>query len=163
MSEKKKQTEANGFKVSQGETRYKKRLSMKAVTSNSIDIKISSKDTEGKLAVLEVYGAPGGPPLHIHPFQDEVVYVLDGEFLWKVGTEKYYLKERDTIFLPKAVPHGFKQLTESGTLLLTYYPAGKIEEYFKITDAWTDTPSQEEIIHAFEQGEMKVVGPPIEE
>jgi hypothetical protein len=79
-----------------------------------------------------------------------------------VGNEKYYLKQKDTLFLPIGVPHGFKQLTESGTLLLTYYPAGKIEEYFKITDAWTTTPSQEEIIQAFEQGEMKVVGPPIE-
>ena|ERR1051325_6427480 len=153
----------NGFKVSQGESRYKKRLTMKAVTSNSIDIKISSTDTEGKLAVLEVSGAPGGPPLHIHPFQDEVVYVLDGEFLWKVGNEKYYLKQKDTLFLPLGVPHGFKQLTENGTLLLTYYPAGKIEEYFKITDAWTTAPSQEEVIQAFEQGEMKVVGPPIED
>ena len=163
MSDTNNQTKAAGFKVSRAETRYQKRLSMKAVTSNSIDIKISSEDTDGQLAVLEVFGAPGGPPLHVHPFQDEVVYVLDGEFLWKVGNEKYYLKERDTIFLPKAVPHGFKQLSQSGTLLLTYYPAGKIEEYFKITDAWTRTPSQEEIIQAFEQGGMKVVGPPIGE
>jgi len=154
---------ANSFKVSRGKSRLERRLIMKAVTSNSIDIKVSSSDTDGKLAVLEVNGSPGGPPLHIHPFQDEVVYVLEGEFLWKVGTERYYLKERETIFLPKGIPHGFRQLTEKGTLLLTYFPAGKIEEYFKTTDAWTRTPSQEEIIQAFERGEMKVVGPPLEE
>src|SRR5262245_4828518 len=112
------------FKVNAGNSRYGKTLTMKGVTSNSIDIKISTHDTDGKLAVLAVSGSPGGPPLHVHALQDEVVCVLEGEFLWKVGDQEYNLKQMDTLFLPKAVPHGFKQLTDRGTMLLTYYPAG---------------------------------------
>lgn len=150
-----------GFKVISGGARYGHRLEMKAVTSNAIDIKISSKDTEGKLAVLEVAGARGGPPLHIHPFQDEVVYVLAGQYIWQVGADRFSLTTGDTLFLPREVPHAFKQLTSKGTLLLTYYPAGRIERYFEITDTWSTPPSEEEIRKAFEEGGMQVVGPPL--
>ena len=46
---------------------------MKGVTLNTLDIKISGKDTENELAVFEQNGLTphGGPPLHIHIDQDE--------------------------------------------------------------------------------------------
>ena len=40
------------------------------------NIKVSSKDTNGQLTVFEYIGKEkGGPPLHIHPNQDEIFFI----------------------------------------------------------------------------------------
>jgi len=150
-----------GFKVNSGEARFGNHYKMKGVTNNVLDIKISSEDTDGDLAVFEQNGFTpnGGPPLHIHLYQDEFFYIVEGEYLFQVGEEKYRLKQGDTIFLPRNVPHAFVQLSESGKVIVSYMPAGKMEDFFKTTDAWTTPPGLQEIEKVFEDHDMKVVGP----
>lgn len=152
-----------GFKVNSGEARFGKHYNMKGVTLNVLDIKISSKDTDGKLAVFEQNGftPKKGPPLHIHLYQDEFFYIIEGEYLFQVGNEKYQMKSGDTIFLPRNVQHAFVQLTEKGKVIVSFMPAGKMEDFFKTTDAWASPPTLEEIEKAFEDHDMKVVGSPL--
>ncbi|MEQ8421771.1 cupin domain-containing protein [Arenibacter sp. NBRC 103722] len=152
-----------GFKVSAGEARFGKHYKMKGVTQNTLDIKISGTDTENDLAVFEQTGLSpnGGPPLHIHPYQDEWFYVIDGEYLFQVGENKYQMKSGDTIFLPRNVQHAFIQLTEKGKMIVSYLPAGKMESFFQVTDQWTSPPSKEQIAKVFEDHDMKVVGAPL--
>jgi len=152
-----------GFKINAGEARFGKHYKMKGVTLNTLDIKISSSDTEGDLAVFEQTGLTpkGGPPLHIHPFQDEWFYVVEGEYLFQVGEDKYQMKSGDTIFLPRNVQHAFVQRTGKGKMIVSYLPAGKMEAFFKVTDAWTSPPTAEEIAKVFLKHNMKVVGPPL--
>lgn len=152
-----------GFKINAGEARFGKHYKMKGVTANTLDIKISEKDTDGDVAVFEQSGLTpkGGPPLHIHPFQDEWFYVIDGAYLFQVGEDKYQMKTGDTIFLPRNVQHAFVQLTEKGKVIVSYLPAGKMEAFFKATDAWTSSPTSEEIVKVFQEHDMKVVGPPL--
>ena len=153
----------NGFKVNAGEARFGKHYKMKGVTLNTLDIKISGSDTENDLAVFEQTGLTpnGGPPLHIHPFQDEWFYIIEGEYLFQVGTDRYQMATGDTIFLPKNVQHAFIQLSEKGKMMVSYLPAGKMEAFFQVTDQWTSPPSKEEIAKVFEDHEMKVVGSPL--
>ncbi len=152
-----------GFKVNSDEARFGEHFKMKGVTLNVLDLKISSKDTDGDLAVFEQKGftPKGGPPLHIHPYQDEFFYIIEGEYLFQVGDVKYPMKSGDTIFLPRNVQHAFVQLTEKAKVLVSYMPAGKMEDFFKTTDLWTSPPTVEEIAKAFEDHDMKVVGPPL--
>jgi quercetin dioxygenase-like cupin family protein len=152
-----------GFKVKAGEARFGIHYKMKGVTQNNLDIKISGTDTENDLAVFEQTGFTpnGGPPLHIHPFQDEWFYVIEGEYLFQVGDDRFEMKSGDTIFLPRKVPHAFLQLTEKGKMIVSYLPAGKMETFFKVTDKWTSPPTKEEIAKVFEDHDMKVVGPPL--
>ncbi len=155
--------ENKGFKVNSGEARYGQHYKMKGVTLNVLDNKISSRDTDGDIAVFEQNGftPKGGPPLHIHPFQDEFFYIVEGEYLFQVGEEKYQMKSGDTIFLPRNIQHAFVQLTERGKVMVSYIPAGKMEDFFKATDSWTSPPDPEEIKKVFEDHDMKVVGPPL--
>ena len=136
---------------------------MKGVTLNVLDIKISGKDTENELAVFEQTGLTpnGGPPLHIHPYQDEWFYVVEGEYLFQVDEIKYTMKAGDTIFLPRKVKHAFIQLSEKGKMIVSYLPAGKMEDFFAVTDQWTSPPSKEEIVKVFADHDMQVVGPPL--
>ena len=125
-----------GFKVSSGEARYGKHYKMKGVTLNVLDLKISSEDTDGALTVFEQNGftPEGGPPLHIHLFQDEYFYIVEGAYLFQVGDEQFQMKAGDTIFLPRKVQHAFLQLSERGKVIVSYMPAGKMEDFFKVTD-----------------------------
>jgi len=152
-----------GFKVTSGEARFGTHYKMKGVTLNTLDIKISGTDTDNDLAVFEQTGLTpnGGPPLHIHPYQDEWFYVIEGDYLFQVGKEKYQLKAGDTIFLPRNIQHAFVQLAEKGKMIVSYLPAGKMEDFFKVTDQWTTPPSKNEIAKVFEDHDMKVVGPPL--
>lgn len=152
-----------GFKVNNGEARFGEHFKMKGVTLNTLDIKISGNDTDNDLAVFEQTGLTpnGGPPLHIHPFQDEWFYVIEGEYLFQVGDENYQMKAGDTIFLPRNVAHAFIQLTENGKMIVSYLPAGKMEAFFKVTDTWTSPPTKEEISKVFSDHDMKIVGPPL--
>lgn len=153
-----------GFKVDAGQARYGGHYKMKGVTFNLLDVKISGKDTDNQLAVFEQTGftPKGGPPLHIHSHQDEWFYIVEGEYLFQVGEEKFNLKSGDTIFLPRNIMHAFAQKTEKARVIVSYMPAGKMEEFFAVTDKWGSTPSKEEIAKVFAEHDMKVVGPPLQ-
>lgn len=153
-----------GFKVAAGEARFGEQYKMKGITSNNLDIKISGTDTENDLAVFEQTGfnKNGGPPMHIHPLQDEWFYVLEGEYVFQVGDDKYQMKTGDTIFLPRNVQHAFLQLTEKGRMIVSVLPAGKMEAFFKVTDKWSSPPTKEEIEKVFVDHDMKLVGPPLQ-
>lgn len=148
------------FKINLGEARFGTHYKMKGVTLNTLDIKISGKDTNNDLAVFEQSGQTpnGGPPLHIHPDQDEWFFVTEGEYLFQCGDEKFNLKAGDTIFLPRNIQHAFIQLTEKARTVVSYIPAGKMEAFFSVTDKWTSPPSKEEIVKVFADHGMKVVG-----
>ncbi|MGB5074492.1 MAG: cupin domain-containing protein [Bacteroidota bacterium] len=153
----------NGFKINSGEARFGVHYKMKGVTLNTLDIKISGTDTDNDLAVFEQTGLTpnGGPPLHVHPFQDEWFYVVEGDYRFQVGDDKHQMKAGDTIFLPRNVPHAFIQLSEKGKMIVSYLPAGKMEAFFQATDQWTSPPSKDEIAKVFEDHDMKIVGPPL--
>lgn len=152
-----------GFKVNSGEARFGKHYKMKGVTLNILDIKISGSDTENDLAVFEQTGLTpmGGPPLHIHPFQDEWFYVIEGDYLFQVGDDKYEMKPGDTIFLPRNIQHAFIQLTKKGKMIVSYLPAGKMEAFFEVTDQWSSPPTKEEVMKVFKDHDMIVVGAPL--
>ncbi len=154
-----------GFRIKSGESRTGKHLKMKGVTLNVLDLKISSKDTNGNLSVFEQIGftPKGGPPLHIHPYQDEYFYVLEGEYQFQVDQDKYHLSPGDTIFLPRNIQHAFIQLSEKARVLVSYTPAGKMESFFETTDSWITPPSEDLIKKTFSDHDMNVVGSTLKE
>ena len=152
-----------GFKIKQGEGRYHDHIQLKGVNSNILDVKISGKDTNGDLAVFEQtsLSPKRGTPLHVHPNQDEIFHVLEGEYAFQVGDDKYQLKVGDHIFLPRKVPHAWTQISERGRMTVILQPAGKLEEFFVTMAGLEKEPSKEEIAKIFAAHDMQVVGPPL--
>lgn len=149
-----------GFKVNAGKDRFDQPIKYRGINPN--DVKISSKDTDGELTVLEYIGFEKiGPPLHIHFEQDEIFYVVEGEYLFQLDTERMTLKAGDTIFLPRAVPHTWLQLTDKGKLVYFLQPSGKMEEFFKKMNELQGPPTPELVQQIHQAHGMKVVGPPI--
>jgi len=49
---------------------------------------VRGEQSNGALAALEAVAPPGeGPPLHFHGREDETVYIIEGDFRWKLGDE----------------------------------------------------------------------------
>ncbi|WP_435356431.1 cupin domain-containing protein [Emticicia sp. SJ17W-69] len=149
-----------GFKVDSGKDRFNEPIKYRGVNPN--DVKISAKDTDGQLSVFEYVGFQKiGPPLHVHFNQDEIFYVVEGEYLFQVDTEKSTLKAGDTIFLPQNVPHTWLQLSDKGKLVYFLQPAGQMEEFFKKMNELKGPPSEELVQQIHHAHGMKIVGPPI--
>ena len=152
-----------GFKVETGKDRFEKPITL--LEGDTFYTKVSTNDTAGDLYVYESTRVKkGGPALHYHYEQDEYWYVLEGEFIIKVGDNLYQAKAGDSVFGPRGVPHTFAKVNEGNArLLMTFQPAGKMEECFiamsegklaKMTPAEQDAFKK---AHGFEK-----VGPAIE-
>lgn len=128
-----------------------------------IECKISGKDTGGALYVFETYTpAEDRPARHFHHNQDEWFYVLDGEYVFEVGDEKFRLRAGDSIFAPRKVPHVWACVSEKpGKMLVVLQPAGKLEDFFRELSKFTEkaTPADFEKLYA-DHG-MQVTGPPL--
>ena len=152
-----------GFKINAGEGRIHGHIKLKGVNSNILDVKISGSDTDGDLAIFEQTSmSPGrGTPLHVHPFQDEIFYVVEGSYYFQVGEDKHSLTAGDSIFLPRKVPHAWTQVSEKGKMTVTLQPAGKLEEFFVTMSALDHEPTPAEVAKIFTDHDMQVVGPPL--
>jgi quercetin dioxygenase-like cupin family protein len=148
------------FVVDAGKSRFGDVIKFLGVHPN--DLKISSKDTGGKLSVFDYTGyAKIGPMLHVHLHQDEIFTVIEGEYRFVVGEKDYILKAGQTIFLPRKISHTWLQLTDKGRMIYFLQPAGKMEEFFKHMNNLTEKPSPEEMDKIHAAHGMKVVGPPL--
>jgi quercetin dioxygenase-like cupin family protein len=156
-------SDIKGFKIDSGQGRIHGHLKLKGVNENILDLKVSGKDTNGELAIFEQTSISQGrgTPLHIHPLQDEVFYVIQGEYFINVGTEKYNLGVGDSIFMPRNVPHAWTQVSEKGKMTVIFQPAGKMEEFFVTMAGLKNEPTTEEIAKIFIENDMRVVGPPL--
>ena len=154
------QRNSKPFVVKNGESRFGEKTIIGGTSPN--DIKVSSKDTDGLLTIFEYRGnVKGGPPLHIHLHQDEIFFILEGNYLFQVGDEKHTLSVGDIIFLPRKVPHTFAQLTDTGKMLFFFQPSDKMEDYFRVLGSLKGQPSPQEGVKIFEAHDMSVVGPPL--
>jgi quercetin 2,3-dioxygenase len=161
----KAQTPATGratklFVVQAGASRFGERTPFHGINPN--DLKVSGRDTGGALAMFEYVGRQkAGPSLHLHFGQDEIFYVVEGEFLFKVGDAEFTARPGDTVFGPRNVPHSWLQLTDAGKLVYQVQPAGTLEQFFLAVSQLKDRPTEAEMQRLHQAHGMKVVGPPL--
>ena len=152
-----------GFKIARGEGRIHGHIETRGRLPGVVDLKVSGTDSDGGFAVLEqtVLAKGAGVPLHFHPEQDEMFYVLDGAYRFKVGDESFDLQTGDSIFLPRKVPHAWMLTSEKGTTHCLVQPAGKMEDFFIKMKAIDHVPTPDEIAKISAECGMTVVGPPL--
>src|ERR1043166_7750741 len=89
-------------------------------------IRIHGRDTRGIVSAVESHDVPGGgPPPHIHRREDETFQVLEGEYEWMVGDEKFTAQKGTTLFAPRGIPHTYRYLGKTpGRLMCVITPSG---------------------------------------
>jgi len=120
--------------------------------------KVLSSETAGGLFVIEhEHLTKGGPPLHLHLYQDEWFYILEGAVDFQIGDKRFRLGPGDSAFGPRGIPHAFSLLGDSpGRMLIAFTPAGKMEQFFRAV-AIPNGPGMTPEIFASHQ--MKYIGP----
>jgi mannose-6-phosphate isomerase-like protein (cupin superfamily) len=152
----------NGLVVKAGKDRNEKPLSL--FEGDTFCTKVSAKDSDGDIYVFESTRIKeGGPTYHLHYAQDEYWYVLQGEFLFKVGEETFTAKAGDSVFGPRMVPHAFSKVGEGDARLLMFFqPAGKMEALFQlISEGKAKNLTEEERAKLNHEHGIKSVGPPL--
>ena len=128
---------------------------------SSMAFKVLTQDSHGDLFMIEHHmHQRGGPPLHVHPHQDETFYVLEGEFVAEVGTERHTLRAGDSILAPRNLPHTWAFTGNGpGKLLISFTPAGKMEAFFRRVSKTNAMVTQDAAL--FHEFDMELVGPPL--
>ena len=95
-------------------------------------IRVSAQQGSDGLSVLE-HRAPFGdsPPLHLHRTEDEVFYVLEGEFRFQAAGEERRLGPGESMLAPKGAPHTYRVESEAGARWLTVTSKGDFERFVR--------------------------------
>ncbi len=133
-------------------------------TGDQVTIKAGTRATNGSMTVLEFTMAPKhGPALHTHLREDELWYVLDGEFRFKAGDAMMQASTGGFAFGPRGVPHCFQNIGETpGRLLVVTTPSG-LERFFEEGDELLSDPVSPEALAALGRANwLDFVGPPLQ-
>src|SRR4028118_1896626 len=101
-------------------------------------VKATTEQTGGRYTLVEVL-VPEFPMeeslLHVHHFEDEGFYVLEGELTFYVGDETIKASPGSFLFGPKDVPHRYTVESGPAKLLFILSPAGLEEFIYAPSDA----------------------------
>lgn len=97
-------------------------------------------------------------PPHVHPTQDEFIYVLDGRFDLLLDGKPAMATTGDLIRLPMGIPHGiFNKSEGTVTCLFWVAPTRMLWELFEKIH---DVPDPAEVVRLAEQHEVHFLPPP---
>lgn len=125
----------------------------------SFALKLLGHETAGSIMMFEETLPPGTASLHhLHHDSDEVAWVLAGEFTFKIGDEVTVGGSGTCAFMPRDVPHAWKNTgTETGRVLFLYTPADAGGLVETLADGRPD--NDDERARLFARHRWEVVGP----
>jgi quercetin dioxygenase-like cupin family protein len=135
---------------------------------------VAADETGGTFGASLVTQPPGvATPLHVHTYEAEAFFILEGTMTYRAGDLVHELAEGSFIYLPKGIPHAFRVtgprpvrflgLAVPGRLLDLYDEVGMPAIEHRLPGA-DGTPMDVEIARWNEVGPrygLQVVGPPI--
>ena len=132
------------------------------VLGHSITAILTKQDTAGNYYVFEVVTPPGlGIPPHVHDREDELIYVVEGEFEIMLGEKQFVAKAGDEIFFARHIPHAFQNVgSRAGMTRWTVVPGGNFEEFFdKLSALPAGEPDLQLVAEIFAQYGMQILIP----
>ncbi len=127
---------------------------------STIDFKVTMLNSSDIFILENTFMSRGGPPRHLHFDQDEWFYILEGEFQFEVGADRFHLHPGESLLAPRQVPHVWAFVGETrGRILVAFLPAGKMEAFFReVTRANAMPPQDPALWRAYG---MELLGPPL--
>lgn len=139
-----------------------------------VSIHVSEHEGADAISVLEHQARHGdSPPLHLHRNEDEIFYVLAGDFRFQVGDEERRLSAGETFFAPKGVPHTYRVESSEGGRWLTITSKGDFERFVRAMSRPAErselpdprgapTPGEVKALAAMARSHgIELVGPPL--
>jgi quercetin dioxygenase-like cupin family protein len=127
---------------------------------STIAFKVTTPDPNGVLILENTFLAKGGPARHLHYDQEEWFYILEGEFQFEVGAERFRLQPGDSLLAPRRVPHVWAFVGEGrGRILVEFLPALTMEAFFREVTRANAMPPQDPAL--WRAHGMELLGPPL--
>ena len=106
--------------------------SLPTPTGDDARVLANGARTGGSMAITDIAVAAGsGPALHTHVRDDELWYVLAGEFRFLAGGRMLHASTGGMAFGPHGTPHAFQNVGDGpGRLLIVTTPAG-LDRFFE--------------------------------
>lgn len=100
-----------------------------------VEILLGATDTGGTHSLYLVTPAPGtGAPPHVHHRDDETFFILEGEVEVLLGETWTPARPGATVYLPRGVPHAFRNATQEPAVFLAVATPGGHDEFFLEAD-----------------------------
>jgi quercetin dioxygenase-like cupin family protein len=148
---------ARAQRLAAGEDRFGEQ---RGLGISSIDFKVVPQDSTGLFVLENTFHQKGGPARHLHYEQDEWFYILEGEFRFEVGPDKFQLKPGDSLLAPRREPHVWAYVGDArGRILVAFMPAGKMEAFFREVTKANAMPPQDPAL--WRAHGMELLGPPL--
>lgn len=120
-------------------------------------VKLSSRDTNGELCVVEDKIKPGFfLPRHHHQIMTEVFYILEGEVELIFDDETIVCKPGDTITVLPNIWHAAK--CEKGGRMLTIFKNGQFDQYLERLSKMSDSDFADKDLMASVSAEFDIYG-----
>ena len=120
-------------------------------------MKLFGRDTGQSITLFE-QTIPAGTKswLHLHHGSDEVGWVLEGEFTFKIGKEVTTGGPGTCVFMPRNIPHAWKNSgSEPGRVVFLYTPASA----GRFVEAMLERPGEGSLEQRLEECGWEVLGP----
>jgi quercetin dioxygenase-like cupin family protein len=96
---------------------------------------VTGAESHGGCFIAEGMAAPGGgPPPHLHHFEDESFYILEGSATFQADGQTIHAKPGDFIYIPRGTVHSFRNDgTVPARALVIISPAGPkgMQQFFE--------------------------------
>ena len=138
-------------------------IALRTATGSSVTVKAHTENTAGILTVLEFVTEPkDGPALHTHLREDELWWVLEGEYRFKLGDAVVGVPQGGMAFGPRGLPHSFQNVGDTpGRLLVITTPSG-LERFFEQFAELPPGPSDRDTLAEIGRANgIELVGPPL--
>lgn len=131
-------------------------------------MKASAAETDGAFVLFEDLVERGkSTPLHLHPHEDETIYVLDGEILVSFDGQQHRVCEGGVFVAPRGLPHAFLVTSETARLLCLQTPGTGEAFYREVSEPSTSEadvsrpPDFARLQEAAQRSEtIELLGPP---
>jgi quercetin dioxygenase-like cupin family protein len=123
-----------------------------------MSMKLFGRDTRQSVTLFEQTVPAGSKSswLHLHRDSDEIAWVLEGEFTFKVGATVTTGGPGTCAFLPRNVPHAWKNSgTRPGRVVFLYTPAGA----GRFVEEMLERPAEGDLEKRLEEFGWEVLGP----
>jgi quercetin dioxygenase-like cupin family protein len=108
---------------------------------STIELKVESSQSGGDYgAVLWKVRAGEEPPLHTHSREDELVFVVEGKLIARVGDNRVEVGPGAYAALPRGIPHTIEVVGDQATLLVSFVPGG-LERFLVPKDGKEPNPA----------------------
>jgi quercetin dioxygenase-like cupin family protein len=143
-------------------------LSVENPTGGQTTFTAVAEATGGALTAIRGEAAPGeGPPLHVHPDQDELIYTVEGHYRIQLGDAQFDAPPGSFVFIPRGTAHTWQNVGPApARFFAALIPASPEFEQFFVR--YAECPPNERGGATFarladETRGMEVVGPPLAE